>query len=575
MAIYSELFTVGEWNSCIGGFMKTRLLPFLALPFLFLSCSTQKSTSINSDTVSSVNTGVATTSECAVFENYDHVVTRIDFKTEQDRLDLVRTFEPIGGTKEQGYLLFDVSKENFERLRLTGLSRGWKVSIDEKMTAKQNDAHAISHQSIKRYPCYRTVKETYRDMKEMAEKYPNLVSLVSIGPTWLKTQHRGGHDMYVLKLTNKSKRGTKPKAVFTSAIHGREYATAEFNTRLAEHLLANYGKDPDITWILDSQEVHLILQTNPDGREKAEQGWMWRKNVNNTRRCYRTSKEGVDLNRNFEFLWGVAAADRNPCSEQYMGPHASSEPEVQNLQRYLRSVFNDNRGPKETDAAPLNAAGIYIDIHSYSELVMWPWGYTKRQAPNAEQLRALGTKLASFNNYKPIPLTGLYENSGSTIDFAYGDLGVASFAYELGKRFFESCREFNKKILPDNINSFMYALKVARAPYRMSGAPDIIEVRTTKTNQNNIQLSAQIKPNKHTRHTRAVEAEYFIDTPPWENGKAHRLDIQQSGQSGNITADITSSLRNLERGQHTIYVRAKNSKGHYGPVSAVFINTNK
>ena len=44
---------------------------------------------------------------------------------------------------------------------------------------------------------------------------------------------------------------------------------AELNTRFAEYLLAQYGVNSDVTWMLDHQEVHLLLQTNPDGRKKS------------------------------------------------------------------------------------------------------------------------------------------------------------------------------------------------------------------------------------------------------------------------------------------------------------------
>ena len=57
-----------------------------------------------------------------------------------------------------------------------------------------------------------------------------------------------------------------------SAIHAREYATAELITRFAEYLVENYGTDPDITWLLDYNEIHLLLQANPDGRKHAETG---------------------------------------------------------------------------------------------------------------------------------------------------------------------------------------------------------------------------------------------------------------------------------------------------------------
>ena len=55
-------------------------------------------------------------------------------------------------------------------------------------------------------------------------------------------------------------------------IHAREYVTAETAARFAEYLMANYGIDPDITWLLDYYKVYIVTMTNPDGRKMAEGG---------------------------------------------------------------------------------------------------------------------------------------------------------------------------------------------------------------------------------------------------------------------------------------------------------------
>ena len=134
--------------------------------------------------------------------------------------------------------------------------------------------------------------------------------------------------MQVLTLTNKATTGVKPKLLVTGSIHAREYTPAELTTRFAEYLLSRYGTDADVTWMLDTQEVQLVLQTNPDGRKRAEAGVSWRKNVNNTNGCA-TSVVGTDLNRNFSFLWNTGGSSADPCNETYMGPSAASEPRTQ------------------------------------------------------------------------------------------------------------------------------------------------------------------------------------------------------------------------------------------------------
>ena len=110
-------------------------------------------------------------------------------------------------------------------------------------------------------------------------------------------------------LTNRSIPGPKPRLAVMAAIHAREYTTAELATRFAEHLVAQYGVDADITWLLDYTEFHLIPIANPDGRKWAEAGYSWRKNTHDSMTCGYPGEEGlnvnegVDLNRNSSFKW--------------------------------------------------------------------------------------------------------------------------------------------------------------------------------------------------------------------------------------------------------------------------------
>ncbi|OOV14929.1 hypothetical protein BXU09_09935 [Deinococcus sp. LM3] len=345
---------------------------------------------------------VASADECRTFEQNPVVVSRIDFRTQRDWLDIVKTFEPVGGSLEEGFVLLDVGKADFERLRVTGLTRGWTVQIDARETQRHSASlkNPLGALSINGYSCYRTVEETYTSAQNLAAQYPNLASWSSFGSSWLKTKGRGGYDMNVLKLTNRSVTGTKPRLLITASIHAREYTPAELATRFAEYLLANYGRDADVTWMLDTQEVWLVLQSNPDGRKKAEAGASWRKNANDTQACG-NGLFGADLNRNFNYAWGTGGSSTDPCNETYRGVGAASEPETQNLQTLIRDAFPDSRGPARTDAAPASTPGVYIDIHSYSKLVLWPWGDTSTVAPNGAALQSLGRKLAYFNGYTP------------------------------------------------------------------------------------------------------------------------------------------------------------------------------
>ena len=115
------------------------------------------------------------------------------------------------------------------------------------------------------------------------------------------------------------------------------------------------------------------------------------------------SYRGADLNRNFDFMWDCCGGSSDSqCSFEYHGASPASEPEVLSVQNYIRSIFPDQRGPNLTDAAPDDATGIYLDIHSSGRLILHGWHFTtETPAPNAPQLQTLAHKLAYFNRYTP------------------------------------------------------------------------------------------------------------------------------------------------------------------------------
>ena len=105
----------------------------------------------------------------------------------------------------------------------------------------------------------------------------------------------------------------------------REYTTAELVTRFAEYLVTNHGIDPDATWLLDEHEIHLLLQTNPDGRRLAETGTFWRKNTNQAYCGANPTSRGADLNRNFAFQWACCGGSSgNVCDETCPSAAASA-----------------------------------------------------------------------------------------------------------------------------------------------------------------------------------------------------------------------------------------------------------
>jgi carboxypeptidase T len=520
--------------------------------------------------------------ERAVFQNNEVVVSRVKFQDAAIARKIAISIEPVETNYDQGYMLIDTGLEDFEYLRDQESSLNISIELDKQITAQQSKilerfsqggGLSATTRSIPSFTCYRTVEETFTTAQQIVTAKPNLATWIDAGDSWKKTVNQGGYDMRVLKLTNSATASPKPIMFVTSAIHAREYATAELMTRFAEYLVNNYGTNADVTWMLDTQEVHLLLQTNPDGRKIAEAGSLWRKN-NNTNYCTSGSTKGADLNRNFSFEWNTGGSSANRCSETYRGPSAASEPETKTVQNYARSIFPDGRGPNLTDAAPASTPGLYLDIHSYSQLVLWSWGNRSTPAPNGTALQTLGRKFAFFNNYTPQQAIGLYPTSGTTDDFVYGDLGIPAYTFELGTSFFEPCSSFTSTILPNNLNALIYALRVTRAPYQLPSGPEITGVSLAGASLSATANDARYNNSNGAEASQNVtSAAYYVDTPPWAAGAVANTMTASDGSFNTSSEGLsaTVSTAGLSSGKHTVYVRAKDALGNSGPVSAVFL----
>ena len=199
--------------------------------------------------------------------------------------------------------------------------------------------------------------------------------------------------------------------------------------------------------------------------------------------CTSFPNYGVDLNRNSSFKWnqceGFDCSSGLACAITFRGSGPASEPEVQAFQAYVLELFPDQRGEADSDAAPADATGLFFTIHSYGRLVLYPWGWTQSPSPNATQLRTLGRKFGYHTGYAVCQVSEpgcIYQVDGSSDDWAYGELGVAAFTYEIGTTFFQSCGYFENTILEKNHASFLYAVKAARRPYQTPAGPDALDV---------------------------------------------------------------------------------------------------
>lgn len=460
----------------------------------------------------------------------------------------------------------------------------WQSAFENKLGLKSLKLnHQVAKESVPGFACYPTVEETYAQGESLATQYPTLATWFDIGDSWMKANQQGGYDLMVLKITNQAVVSVKPKLFIHSSMHAREYTPAALNLDFAQWLLNDYSTNAEARWIVDNREVHLLFHMNPDGRKIAEQQVLQRKNTNQNH-CA-GSTVGVDLNRNFAQTWNVTpdGSSGDECDQTYRGVAPESEPETQAVSQYVRSLFTDERGENDNDAAPSNKSGLHLDLHSYGQLILWPWGHTSQSSPNSTGFTALGNKLAWFNDYTPQQSIGLYPTDGTSDSVSYGELGVANITFELGTSFFQGCTAYEQTIKPDNLNALIYAAKVAEAPYLLSQFPDIASVivnnsleQTTVTAGTAVELVIQ-GTTKQTKLSSASTdialLEYVIDDTFSATNNVISLE-QTTVLDGNGGAQASTQIdtTNLSVGQHIVSVRAKNAQGMAGVTHQVFIN---
>ena len=108
---------------------------------------------------------------------------------------------------------------------------------------------------------YHSSEVIYHHMKRFAAQYPDLVDLYEVATSY------EGRPILQMTVTNKKigKAIDKPAAYFEGNRHSGEVSSAESVLWLMSHLLDNYGKDPEITRVIDNNTIYLRPINNPDG----------------------------------------------------------------------------------------------------------------------------------------------------------------------------------------------------------------------------------------------------------------------------------------------------------------------
>jgi carboxypeptidase T len=270
---------------------------------------------------------------------------------------------------------------------------------------------------------YHNYAELTADVNALVAKYPAIVSRRVIGKTYQ------GRDIVAVKISdNVGTDENEPEILYDADHHAREHLTVEMAIYLLHLFTDNYASDTRIKGIVNSREIWIVPSVNPDGSEydiATGNYRSWRKNRQpNTNSSY----VGTDLNRNYGYKWGCCGgSSSNPSSETYRGTAAFSAPETRALRDFVTSrVVGGVQQIKAT-----------MDFHTYSELVLWPFGHTTARtgtgmtADDNNALSTLGRQMAATNRYTAEQSSALYITDGDLLDWLWGTYKIFAYTFEM------------------------------------------------------------------------------------------------------------------------------------------------
>ncbi|XP_054353272.1 carboxypeptidase A5 isoform X9 [Pongo pygmaeus] len=202
-----------------------------------------------------------------------------------------------------------------------------KVLLDEEREAMAKSRRLERSTSSFSYSSYHTLEEIYSWIDNFVMEHSDIVSKIQIGNSF------ENRSILVLKI------------------------------------VSDYGKDRVLTDILNAMDIFIELVTNPDGFAFTHSmNRLWRKNKSIRPGIFCI---GVDLNRNWKSGFGGNGSNSNPCSETYHGPSPQSEPEVAAIVNFITAHGNFKA---------------LISIHSYSQMLMYPYGRSLEPVSNQREL---------------------------------------------------------------------------------------------------------------------------------------------------------------------------------------------
>ncbi|MFD5270041.1 M14 family metallopeptidase [Streptomyces sp. NPDC058335] len=270
---------------------------------------------------------------------------------------------------------------------------------------------------------YHNYAEMNAEIDQRIAAYPNIISKRVIGTSYQ------GRNIVAIKISdNVGTDEAEPEVLFTHHQHAREHLTVEMALYLIRELGAGYGTDSRVTSMVNNREIWIVPDLNPDGGEYDVATGAYRSWRKNRQPNSGSTAVGTDMNRNWAYRWGCCGGSSgSPSSETYRGTAAESAPEVKVVANFVRS--------RVVGGVQQIRAG--IDFHTYSELVLWPFGYTSADtttgmtADDRNAFATVGRSMAASNGYTPEQASDLYITDGSIDDYLWGTHKIFAYTFEM------------------------------------------------------------------------------------------------------------------------------------------------
>lgn len=347
----------------------------------------------------------------------------------------------------------------------------FSVIFSSRASANKINSDKISS-TIPGFDCYRDSQSIDQRLNELRIAYPDLVQISEIG-TSVEVQA-----IKLIKICKENGEQNKPRLILISGLRGNSFAPVEINLLFLESLLQNYEQDATATFLLNFIEIYSVVIANPDGRMRAEaqarasEAISWENNTNSN--YCDSSDNGVRLNLNFSYQWSPGNTD--PCSPDYPGPSAASEPETQALITFLSQLANDFN------------PSLLLQLDSYQNKILTPYLYDNSVPnPHAEDLFMLANKLAYETEAIPVVGNGDHnlESHGTLLDYAYGELELPALSFRMGTQqsggHTPACWYFNDYLKQATLQALTRAALASFDPYQLAYGPEtVLEAQTSE-----------------------------------------------------------------------------------------------